>query len=542
MKKTLLLVVCLALLDRQEARAQIEQWEIAPGFGLPIVTKTPEELAKQLESKDVKVRRDAVVALYFLKWHAQAAIPALTKALKDPDREVRGMAAGCFGFFGPPAGHPGAAVPILAEMLLKDSDLMVRQVCAVSLRHLTWVDKDLTREVAPALLQALEDKDQRIRIHVASALAIQGKGGQKPFGVLAECLDYEDEDRRWDAIRALGEIGLPALPTLRECLQHKSSRVRTAATHAFRKMVEEVRRKNQKFHPEVVAPLATALEDADKEVFTGAMWALQTIGPPAKETTPRLIKFLEHPDSDVRLSAVTALGEIGPAAKAAAPALERASSDSNSDVRRMAAQSLANIAGKAAIPTLEKMLSDDNGRVRTEVVKALGTIREDSASVVPALIRALAHEDSDVRLAAVKTLPSFGPDAAAAVPRITELLNDPNWLVRQYAATALGSFGPAAKKAVPGLIESLKDSDRLVRCYAADTLGIIRDDPRTVVPALIAALGDDGWAVRMWAARSLGCFGPEARAAVPRLTELLQDKNTNVRDAATEALKRIKGD
>jgi len=40
-------------------------------------------------------------------------------------------------------------------------------------------------------------------------------------------------------------------------------------------------------------------------------------------------------------------------------------------------------------------------------------------------------------------------------------------------------------------------------------------------------------------ARALGEIGPAAKAAVPALSEALKDKDENLRNAATEALKKI---
>jgi HEAT repeat protein len=560
MKRTSLLLVWLALLFPPAARAQIEDFPLLPGLGLPIVTKTPEELAKQLESKDVKARRGAVAALYQLKWHANTAVPALIKAMKDPDLEVRGMAAACFRFLGPsiayPDAYPEAAVPILADLLEKDPALWVRRLSALSLRELTMLDneikgeKKLTKGVTAVLLTAMEDRDKCVRLNAATALAILGEDGDKPFLVLAEFLGDEDEELRTEIIAAMKEIGLPALPTLKGCLRDKRALVRRIATICLAEVIGKVKRKKQDLPHDLIPLLAAALNDSNDEVVRGVMGALAEIGLPAKETIPAIINFLNHRNPNVRHAAAVRLGEFGPAAGAAVPALEKALSDSDWDVRRDAPEALAKIAGKAAVPALGKALAaaeetdtNENEYVRRAIVEALGTIGDDPASVVPVLIKALADKRPVVRLIAVRTLASFGATAEAALPRVTELLQDPDGSVREEAADRLDSFGPkAGKAAIPALIKALRDSSWLVRWQAARTLGRLREEPMTVVPALIEALGDEHYAVRMWAAWSLGWFGGDAQAAVPRLTQLLQDKEPNVPDYAAEALKRIKGD
>lgn len=72
-------------------------------------------------------------------------------------------------------------------------------------------------------------------------------------------------------------------------------------------------------------------------------------------------------------------------------------------------------------------------------------------------------------------------------------------------------MGPAAREAVPALIETLRDEN-------------------------------ESAVVRQWAAWSLGQIGPDARGAVPALVEALGDASPNVREAAAEALEKIRGE
>ncbi len=99
MTRILGLVLGLALLHGQTAYGQNAAGDIDLTFLLD-----SEGLAKLLESTDVKVRQQAARLLYKHRL-AFPAMPALTKALKDPDADVRGFAAACFQFFGPPDGR-----------------------------------------------------------------------------------------------------------------------------------------------------------------------------------------------------------------------------------------------------------------------------------------------------------------------------------------------------------------------------------------------------------------------------------------------------
>jgi HEAT repeat protein len=334
MKKNLLkTLIWLFMIGEAVALAQVEQKKVAPELNSAWDTKAARNLAKLLESKDVKIRRDAIRAVYSLRWNAKFAIPALTKALKDPDMEVRGFAAACFRFFGPPVGDPGTAVPVLAELMIKDEAAAVRGASAVSLRHLTRVDKKITKQVVPAFVVGLKDKDEYVRVHSACALGILGEGGQKPFRILADFLQGDDEELRGEAIGALGEIGMPSLQILKESLKDKRFRVRLAALGGFSCLVEEVRHKKKEVSPEIISLVLGVLADPAKEVSVRAMTVLAEIGPPAKEAISKTAEMLKDPDWTVRRVAAMCLRDYGLEARVAIPALRAALKDEEIIVR-----------------------------------------------------------------------------------------------------------------------------------------------------------------------------------------------------------------
>jgi HEAT repeat protein len=545
MQRTILFVVCIICIDRGFA-AQIQKTKNATDWSaaLTIANKTPEELAKDLESSDVKTRQKAANGLYMKQWGAKSAIPALIRALKDSDSTVRHRAASCFRFFGPPSDRIDDAVPILADLVLKDSDTSVRRASVFSLLQLTWLDQDKTTKVAPAMMAALSAKDKYVRLNAAAALAILEKGGEKPYQILEEYLGDEDTKLRNEIVYAMQYVGLPALPPppiLRRCLQNKSAIVRRTAGHCVRFVIVELRREKQDLPKDIASLLTTALSDHDVEVVTAALGALSEIGLPAVASIPRIVKCLKHRNSEVRNAAAGALGHFGPAAKLSVPALEEVVSDEDEAVRRNGLRSLGAIAGELAIPVLEKGLLDPNESVRRVVIETLGKMSDHPRSAVPVLIKALADNESVVRVMAVRELSSFGLAGEEAISPVMDRLHDSDRWVREAAAKALGSFGPAAKKAKAELINTLqRDDERIVRCRAAESLGRLCEDPKTVVPVLINALEDKDKGVRMWAAWSLGQFGPDAALAIGQLTEHLKDPDSTVRRRSAEALKRIK--
>src|SRR6516162_9321846 len=85
-------------------------------------------LIQRLKDKNtnVKVRRNAALALGFIKANQKEAVPALVAALKDPDGGVRRIAIGVLGMIGLGAKE---AVPALIAAL-KDPDAGVRRSAA----------------------------------------------------------------------------------------------------------------------------------------------------------------------------------------------------------------------------------------------------------------------------------------------------------------------------------------------------------------------------------------------------------------------------
>lgn len=91
------------------------------------------QLAEELTHPDVRVRRSALDVLEMSGSLALPALPALTRALRDPDRFVRWSAVRTVGKLG-----PSAAPPTLANLtpLLNDPDEGLRRAAAEALERL----------------------------------------------------------------------------------------------------------------------------------------------------------------------------------------------------------------------------------------------------------------------------------------------------------------------------------------------------------------------------------------------------------------------
>lgn len=128
------------------------------------------------------------------------AVPALARALRNEDAQVRWNAAGALGRIGP------AAWPELSNALAaRDVNLRYAAICALG-------DSSLEATVVvPELLKALDDTNSGVSVAAAGSLA---KLGPTALPVLAQGLDSGDAATRTRAAHALPLIRLPRDQTL----------------------------------------------------------------------------------------------------------------------------------------------------------------------------------------------------------------------------------------------------------------------------------------------------------------------------------------
>jgi HEAT repeat protein len=192
-------------------------------------------------------------------------------------------------------------------------------------------------EAAPALLEALDDRDRTVRSAAARSLGRLGAAdAAKP---LVEAV-VSGRVPNGVAGQALVELGPAAAPELRTIAEHPSYRLR-----------------------------ATALT------------LLGLVGNSAD--SPLAVRALEDPSADVRAAAAGALGRIGGAA--AEPALRSTLDDRIYFVRAEAAAALGFIGSRAALPRLLAMARSDRFRPARAAAQAV-------ARIAPATLAAAAAD------------------------------------------------------------------------------------------------------------------------------------------------------
>jgi HEAT repeat protein len=245
--------------------------------------------------------------------------------------------------------------------------------------------------------------------------------------------------------------------------------------------------------------------------------------------------------------AVLACYELGPEARPAIPALIALLSDDFT--RRDVGNALVRIGSDALIPIIGALTNTNNG-VRQEVVVLLAAFRSNTPVVIPALVKSLNDTNKYVRSLAARSLGQLGQAPEVAIPALERRLTDPDAQVRWCACHAIGQFKQQALSEVPPLLAALADPDPEVRSAAA--IALVTIDPKdvttldTIMPCLIEALiglkqTASGMPLnfRYPAIMAVEKCGERAQMAASALVECLQDREEYVREAATNALRKI---
>ncbi len=172
------------------------------GFSMQLSAGAPSD------GKIDPVQRRRIEIIKSLHRLGGVALPALTRALSDPDVQMRRNAALALINLG--GGYVAEAQPRL----------------------------DI-REAMPALIRATEDADADVRAWAAHALAEMGPGAEPAIPALIRLLSDKEEGPRNTSCIALGRIGpaaREALPALQEALHDPSRDVRWFAQQAIEKI------------------------------------------------------------------------------------------------------------------------------------------------------------------------------------------------------------------------------------------------------------------------------------------------------------------
>jgi HEAT repeat protein len=300
------------------------------------------------------------------------------------------------------------------------------------------------------------------------------------------------------------------------------------------------------------------LKDRDPGVRVRAIHALEMYGPDAREAVPDILKALtDQYDTSLRVNAAIALGLIGFDAKyleSGVNALARrlTLAESQDIVRFQSARALGRIGpdAKPAIPYLVNSVKDNkSSEIRGSAAFALGSAGWDrngpDARAIHALLHALNDVSHDVRMEALFSLIVLGPpekliDKTAERQRLESLAQDKSKVVQIWSRVAVMRLDKVSPHYLQPITKLLKDPDVRVRVHAARAFAIMGKDAKSAVRDLIDALNDKDPDVLVWVCIALGEMRDAAQEALPKLEELTNHQEQRVKQAASEAIAKIK--
>jgi HEAT repeat protein len=545
----------------------------------------PEGLV-HLISTESAARRNA--ALEALGKAGRRSVPALVRALSDPDPEVVMFAASTLG-----KTLDQSAVPHLAR-LLAHPDVNVCQAAIESLGALratstladlgvllgrdAWLRFSVVHTLgeigdpssAPTLVELLGD--DQVRDSVLSAL---GKvGGLEVVEELVRRLEGRAKAREFVLlVRALGNAlaQLPDPSVLRERPFWIAFSGR-ADTTIGRRLSEMLRTPPEASdNPD---SLLTGVEAAievvrclrltscfpamiaaaeDDRLVPDLLFAAADIGVPL---VPYLATALSHPERNVRLYACVALA--GAAHEGAAPPLTALLDDPDETIRATVARLLSRLHHTEGIAPIVERLNDPSTLVQTAVVEALS--RMDAHLVSTAMLRnpqrlaerfetvlaimqanphplqrgflesCLRDPRVEVRAAAVASLAAQrGTDLVGV---LEPLLGDASVAVRR---AALDTLTDHPTERIRQVLLRLVERDSEMRSEIVRTLGKIGDD--RVIPRVIGIFANCDPTQKAHAVDALGAI--ESVSVEPFIAQQLGNRDPRVRRHAVRALARL---
>jgi HEAT repeat protein len=300
----------------------------------------PDPPSMSLDGSDLSIRiraeREQVRPLALA---VEAQGPALTKALRDGDTDVRLLAQRALEEVAAARSrwlrHGGPA-------LAKDDPLLAGLMASL-----------------PTLTEAINDGDLRVRRAALDVLGVLGAAAEPATPALVHALRDPDRFVRWSAIRTIGAIGpsatRAALPGLTVLLEDDDLDVRKAAAETIKLLnptsVSNTSVSGTLMHGSTtrtaVPALVRSVRAGDPEMRVTAIQTLRGLGAEMKPALPALREALADNDARVRQAAAEAVGDLGPLARDAADDLRAAMNDASPEVRQAAGEALLNVLRQA---------------------------------------------------------------------------------------------------------------------------------------------------------------------------------------------------
>ncbi len=440
-----------------------------------------EELIKQIDSKEVESRRDAVYELVRRGDTSDAVIAALGNATGDEDSQIRVQA----------------------------------------LTGLARAGKK-SEAVIPQLIKCLSNRDDQVRFRAAAALGAVGTASIAP---VAEQWEKGSTDSKIASAQALAIIGADANSTIP---------LLTAGLEGNDNLPRYVAEALVAISPQDESTMLRIAEHANAAARKVGISALAALGSPSEAAIKKLQAAASDSEPKIRETAIVAVSKSSLPMEEKSVLIEAALVDAEASVRAAAivAMRKAKLPGAEFAQRIATRLTSTEGDAANTLVKAIGGLGREAAGTLPMLLQLLGRDVIDRNLVS-QSLANFGapvvPDLLAAIEKQPE--NEPE------LSRALALIG---EPAVESLVRGMSSKVELIRIAATRAIGGIRPMNRALLEQLVRAVADDSAEVREIAVLSLVSAENEADFAKETLLKATEDAESKVRAAAIASLATFK--
>jgi len=484
-------------------------------------------LAVAIRDEDEYVRKTAVWTLHRCLSSAPDAVPDVIAALSDKRVEVRRLAAGLLY-------RVPDATAIVGDIVkaLGDADPYVRKGGVYACRNLSGAT--LTPAL-PGLLACAEKGPAFLRSSALVVLASCQRSEGQPIAVAS--LGDENWEVREAALRVL--CLLPdgpgvAFEKIAPLLSDAHWRPRRRAVFALARIEG----------PEAESAAVAALADGHDWVRTAGAVVLGKRAPVTEKALAALGKALTDPSPPVRQSAAVAIGLQGQAAVSLVPALAKVFEAAvSTQLRSVIAISLDRIGGddEVTVAAFRRDAMRENDPTAAFSAVALLSRRPDDEEIVVRIIANLSHDPYAV--AAAGRLGVLGPAAGAVLVPVAKRAAKATGVEAAACALILARVGERpVGPAVARIIAAWDETKGAGRVSIVGILRYLGADAAPAVPLLIEAWKSGDVALSHVALSTLGGIGPGAKAALPALVEARRGAPPHVLMFLDEAIAKIRGE
>lgn len=346
---------------------------------------------------------------------------------------------------------------------------------------------DAARSAVPALIELLDDPEERVRRMAAVALEQIGPPAKEDLGCIGKALAGKGKFGRLYALRyhaSAEKVDRTQLPALVTLLDEADPEIREATVRALGFFGPNCK-------PVAFGKLLDRINDPDPAVASMIVKVLNSFTPFDGADRQVLVENLSHKQWQLRALSVRLLAPTVPDETTALTWFEPRLVDDSAVVREAAILELMRWgpAVKKALPALIERCRDDDGKVRTAAVRAIGEVGGGPGAIA-AVVRHLDPEAlPGIRGIAGQVLIKLKPvDPEAELPILAPLLKSNDDMVKAAVLAMLAQSGRPPKAILPDVQECLKSTDPVVQLEALRVLAVIGPDAAALAPQVIELL------------------------------------------------------